>query len=189
LASGALAHDGNVSRGGVFVRSDSPLPVGEAVQLTLTLLDKRKLVLSGSVVHRVEAASNAEAGFGVQFNARHALELEVLGAIAASHTAGENTYELDATQLCLSARLRGTRLVKNVDVVPLLTHLRQANRERCIDIITEITGAQPKDEQKDVAQWLPPQAVIHCAIHEKKKKALAPARCKHILISVVSICS
>ncbi|MCA9666236.1 MAG: Hsp70 family protein [Myxococcales bacterium] len=90
----------NVSRGGVFIRSHSTVPVGSLLAINVRLPDGTTLTASGVVVHSIphEAAQQAgsAAGFGVRFDEQHALDLGLLEAIAASHSGGRSgSYRLD----------------------------------------------------------------------------------------------
>ncbi len=70
----------NISRGGLFVRTDRPLPVGTAFLFRLSLPGRAEpLEVSGEVVH---AGGGAEPGMGIRFvwpdaAAREAFEREV----------------------------------------------------------------------------------------------------------------
>ncbi len=61
-------HATNLSRGGIFIRSDDPPPVNSAVEVELQLPDGGAPVSSaGVVVHQVLPGGKREAGAGVQF--------------------------------------------------------------------------------------------------------------------------
>jgi uncharacterized protein (TIGR02266 family) len=61
-------HATNLSRGGIFIRSDDPPPVNSSVDVSINLPDGGPPVSSaGVVVHQVLPGSNVEAGAGVQF--------------------------------------------------------------------------------------------------------------------------
>jgi uncharacterized protein (TIGR02266 family) len=61
-------HATNLSRGGVFIRSDVPPPVDTVVEVELQLPDAGPPVTSsGIVVHRQLPGGRKEAGVGVQF--------------------------------------------------------------------------------------------------------------------------
>ncbi len=61
-------HAVNLSRGGIFIRSDDPPPVDTVVEVELTLPDAGPPVTSaGIVVHSQRPGSKKEAGVGVQF--------------------------------------------------------------------------------------------------------------------------
>jgi uncharacterized protein (TIGR02266 family) len=58
----------NLSRSGVFVRSDAPPEVSSAVEVTLRLPDGTQSVTSaGVVMHRREAEGGRRGGMGIQF--------------------------------------------------------------------------------------------------------------------------
>jgi uncharacterized protein (TIGR02266 family) len=61
-------HASNLSRGGIFIRTDTPPPVDTVVEVLVALPDGGPPVTSsGIVVHRVPPGSKQEAGSGVQF--------------------------------------------------------------------------------------------------------------------------
>jgi uncharacterized protein (TIGR02266 family) len=61
-------HAVNLSRGGIFIRSDDPPPVNTVVEVELQLPDAGPPVTSaGIVVHGQPPGSKREAGVGVQF--------------------------------------------------------------------------------------------------------------------------
>jgi len=61
-------HATNLSRGGIFIRSDDPPPVNSSVEVEVHLPDGGAPVSSaGLVVHQVLPGSKIEAGAGVQF--------------------------------------------------------------------------------------------------------------------------
>jgi uncharacterized protein (TIGR02266 family) len=61
-------HATNLSRGGIFIRSDDPPPVNSAVEVEVQLPDGGQPVTSaGIVVHQVLPGGKKEAGAGVQF--------------------------------------------------------------------------------------------------------------------------
>lgn len=61
----------DISRGGIFLRTKTPLPVFEQLAIVLELPDGQEVELKGEVVHAVPpdraAAAGIEAGMGVQF--------------------------------------------------------------------------------------------------------------------------
>jgi len=58
----------NLSRGGIFIRSDDPPPTGTAVEVEIHLPDAGPPVTSnGIVVHQQLPAPGKTAGAGVQF--------------------------------------------------------------------------------------------------------------------------
>ncbi|MEE2787173.1 MAG: TIGR02266 family protein [Myxococcota bacterium] len=59
----------DISRGGMFIRSESPLEVGSEVYLTLSFPHHNDdITLLAKVVHVVLAQNSAEPGMGVRFN-------------------------------------------------------------------------------------------------------------------------
>jgi len=61
-------HATNLSRGGIFIRSDDPPPVNSSVEVEISLPDGGAPVSSaGVVVHQVLPGGKKEAGAGVQF--------------------------------------------------------------------------------------------------------------------------
>src|SRR5262249_24793634 len=61
-------HALNLSRGGIFIRTDDPQPVGAAVEVDLHLRDHSPPIVSGGiVVHRQEPGKAKVGGCGVQF--------------------------------------------------------------------------------------------------------------------------
>lgn len=68
----ATEYAGNLSRGGIFIRTDNPPPMNEKVTVELRLPDASTVLSTeGIVVHRVTRAESeaggGEAGVGVQF--------------------------------------------------------------------------------------------------------------------------
>ncbi len=59
----------NLSRGGVFIRSDEPLPVGTRVNLRFTVIFEDLEIIEGigEVVRTVEPGGEATSGMGVVF--------------------------------------------------------------------------------------------------------------------------
>lgn len=59
----------NISRSGVFIRSDDPLPIGTRVQLKFTVIldDLETIEGVGEVVRVVNKGPGVEAGMGVVF--------------------------------------------------------------------------------------------------------------------------
>jgi uncharacterized protein (TIGR02266 family) len=60
----------DISKGGIFLRTDAPLPPYSQVNIILELPDKTSLEVSGHVVHVIpadQATEHAAAGMGVQF--------------------------------------------------------------------------------------------------------------------------
>lgn len=90
----------NISRGGLFVRTETKeIDIGSTVRVSLKLPDGMSVEVDGEVVHVIKAQENAEghktaAGFGVRFDEKHATDLSLLEAMAASHAAGPNTYDM-----------------------------------------------------------------------------------------------
>jgi len=63
-----VEHATNISRGGIFIRTDDPPPMDAAVQVELTLPDDPAPVSTrGIVVHRQLAVGGKTPGVGVQF--------------------------------------------------------------------------------------------------------------------------
>jgi hypothetical protein len=98
---------GDISRGGLFIRTDEPLSPGDQLTIRLDLPDGTRLEVGGEVVHCITPeraeADKVAAGFGVRFDEKHAIDLDLLGAIAASNSAGEG--RLDTSYVSLPALL------------------------------------------------------------------------------------
>lgn len=63
-----LEHATNVSRGGIFIRSDDPPPMDSAVEVQILLPDGgAPAITAGVVVHRQLPAPGKVAGVGIQF--------------------------------------------------------------------------------------------------------------------------
>ncbi len=79
----------DLSRGGVFIRTDNPLPVGTTVNLNFSVIveDVRTIEGEGEVV-RVEQSSE-EQGMGIAFNRLTASSQQVIDEICELHDAGE----------------------------------------------------------------------------------------------------
>jgi uncharacterized protein (TIGR02266 family) len=79
----------DLSRGGVFIRTDNPLPVGTTVNLNFSVIveDVRTIEGEGEVV-RVEQSSK-EQGMGIAFNRLTASSQQVIDEICELHDAGE----------------------------------------------------------------------------------------------------
>ncbi len=78
----------NASRGGLFLLTSRPPPVGAKVELTLSLPDATELKLTATVQHIITAergaAERRNPGFGVRVDATHASDLVLLEAMAAA---------------------------------------------------------------------------------------------------------
>jgi hypothetical protein len=76
----------NVSRGGLFLATESPPPEGVQVERELELPDRTKLSLGGTCVHvRAPEQARSEArpaGFGLRFEHAHAVDLMLLEEMA-----------------------------------------------------------------------------------------------------------
>ena len=98
---------GDISRGGLFIRCDEPLSPGDQLTVSLDLPDGSRLEVGGEVAHCISperaAAEQIAAGFGVRFDEKHAIDLDLLGAIAASNSAGEG--RIDTSYVSLPALL------------------------------------------------------------------------------------
>ena len=59
----------NISRSGVFIRSDDPLPIGTRVTLKFTVImdDLETIEGVGEVVRNIPATSTTQSGMGVVF--------------------------------------------------------------------------------------------------------------------------
>lgn len=58
----------NISKGGIFIRSDSPLPVGQEVTITLHLpLTQRQIEAAGLVKHNHGGENDSPKGMGIEF--------------------------------------------------------------------------------------------------------------------------
>lgn len=70
----------NISRGGIFVRSEQPLQTGDLVQLHIVLPgQKEPLLIEGSVSHMRAKSNGLPAGMGIEFiafNPEHRDKLE-----------------------------------------------------------------------------------------------------------------
>ena len=82
----------NVSRGGVFMKSDQPLPLDQEVELVLRLPDGRPVHATGRVVWNHDLAdpqSRRPRGTGIQFldipDADRVLLDDYLGSLADQH--------------------------------------------------------------------------------------------------------
>jgi len=115
----------NISRGGVFIRTNSAVPEGTRVNITLQLPDNTSLEVAGTVMHSVSPdqalATNVTAGFGLSFDSEHAIDLELLEATAASQAGGKNTYKLDGQHFVLPALVRSSdgRMAEPTRAYPL----------------------------------------------------------------------
>lgn len=116
----------NVSRGGLFVCSESPPPTGTAIETAIRLPDGNRLPLTGVVVHSVNAQQAEETGrlpgFGVQFDQKHAVDLALLEANARANAAGESTYEVSPDRFAIAAELhdgKGLSDERDAQVLPL----------------------------------------------------------------------
>ena len=90
---------GNVSRGGLFIRSAHPIPSGTRLEVTLTLPEQMVLKVEGQVVHSIGPnradADGLASGFGVRFDERFAIDLNLLEGIAASNGAGNHAFAFE----------------------------------------------------------------------------------------------
>ena len=61
----------NLSKGGVFIKTEKPLPVGSSIDVSFTVpRSRKKIVVKGSVMwcqEAVKGRANVIAGMGVQF--------------------------------------------------------------------------------------------------------------------------
>lgn len=83
---------GNISRGGLFVRCEKPIPVGTRLQIVITLPEEMTLEVEGEVVHAIppeRAREGLAAGIGIRFDERSAIDLNLLEGMAASNSAGQ----------------------------------------------------------------------------------------------------
>ncbi len=103
----------NISRGGLFVRSMHPVKVGARLKVTLRLPDGEKFNVEGEVAHTVSPEQAVETGkkpgFGLRFDDKHALDLSLLEAMAASHTGGRHCYSMSDTYIIMPTVLRRQR--------------------------------------------------------------------------------
>jgi uncharacterized protein (TIGR02266 family) len=84
-------HARNVSRGGIFVRSASPMPQGSRAELVLALPDGRQLMLEAEVARVVPEGGEEPAGMGLRFlpmDDERRAQFEVLLQEAAAFAAG-----------------------------------------------------------------------------------------------------
>ena len=88
---------GNISRGGLFVRCQHPIPTGTRLEVVLQLPEDMTLKVEGEVVHTIaDDASGAATGFGLRFDERYAIDLNLLEGIAASNSGGCFSFALNA---------------------------------------------------------------------------------------------
>jgi uncharacterized protein (TIGR02266 family) len=74
----------DISRGGIFLRTAAPSPLGTSIEVTLVLPDTSEVVLPGKVVHRVgpeSAAAGQVSGIGVKFEELKPAVRNVLEAV------------------------------------------------------------------------------------------------------------
>jgi actin-like ATPase involved in cell morphogenesis/Tfp pilus assembly protein PilZ len=104
----------NVSKGGLFVRSAQPPALGTHLSIVLNLPDDMILRVEGVVVHSIppERAEieGVAPGFGVRFDAKHAVDLSLVEGLAATHTEGGYAYSIDESYVALPAVLVGGEL-------------------------------------------------------------------------------
>jgi actin-like ATPase involved in cell morphogenesis len=102
----------NISRGGLFVRSaERTIEPGAPMRVTLLLPDQTRFTVDAEVVHVIhppqqQGGPRLASGFGVRFDDKHTTDLLLLEAMAASHAAGANRYELEPF-ISLEAVLKG----------------------------------------------------------------------------------
>jgi actin-like ATPase involved in cell morphogenesis len=96
----------NVSRGGLFVQSQQTVEAGSRLRVTLKLPDGSRMEVEGVVVHATRPGDTKVVGFGVRFDDKHAIDLDMLEATAASHAGGRNVYQLEQRHLVLPALVR-----------------------------------------------------------------------------------
>jgi hypothetical protein len=93
---------GNISRGGLFVRCEKPIPLGTRLEVEISLPEEMTLAVEGEVVHAITPerarAQGMAAGFGVRFDERAAIDLNLLEGMAASHSAGQYAAPLAEEQ-------------------------------------------------------------------------------------------
>ncbi len=84
---------GNISRGGLFVRCEQPIPVGTRLQVVLSLPEEMTLTVEGEVVHAISPerarAEGMAPGIGIRFDESAAIDLNLLEGMAASNSAGQ----------------------------------------------------------------------------------------------------
>jgi uncharacterized protein (TIGR02266 family) len=99
-----ILYTGNISRGGVFIRSARPAPVGSAVSVRLGLPDGQVIELDGEVAHcrspEDAARTGRRPGVGVRFTSWTPGQREELAKLAMrAATLGQPTDSFDVLQL------------------------------------------------------------------------------------------
>jgi hypothetical protein len=145
----------NISRGGVFVLSNSPPEIGTTVHTTLVMPDGDRMRLQGVVMHRVSAEAAKERktqpGFGVQFDAKHSLDLVLLEARAKRNAAGTDTYALNAKQFAIAASLLAEDGEQAAQIKPLGESPRFFEEK---PEATELSGAEVAETEFSPAKTL-----------------------------------
>lgn len=113
----------DVSRGGLFVSTDEPLPLNTRVEVTLVLPDETVFQIEGEVVHRLLPA-RAETlgrapGFGLRFDERYLDELKLLEVMALEELGDPQQGSFSQDYVILPAVLREEGLGKEPALVQL----------------------------------------------------------------------
>jgi actin-like ATPase involved in cell morphogenesis len=110
----SYAHElatGNISRGGLFVRSVHPLETGTKIEIDLQLPEDMVLRAESVVVHSIPPeraqGEGIAPGFGVRFLEQHATDLALLEGMASTHSQGAYTFPADDEYITLRAQLLG----------------------------------------------------------------------------------
>jgi actin-like ATPase involved in cell morphogenesis len=100
---------GNISRGGLFVRCETAIPIGTRLQIVISLPEEMSLEVEGEVVHAIPPerarAQGLAAGIGIRFDERSAIDLNLLEGMAASNSAGQYAAPVEDQYLTWAAVL------------------------------------------------------------------------------------
>ncbi|MBW2732668.1 MAG: Hsp70 family protein [Deltaproteobacteria bacterium] len=139
----------NVSRGGLFVVSEHFLEPNSTITVSLHLPDGGALEMEGNVMHsvRVEDAKRLKVapGFGVRFAEKHAMDLSLLEAMAASHGAGQNASR---ENVIFAARVQGEGVVVETSAYQLLSRSK-INLSSSYPVVSSPESSAPGESSTD----------------------------------------
>jgi len=181
----------NVSRGGLFIACDDPPEVGSELEIELELPDDSFLRMTGVIVHSINAARAAEQGlapgFGVRFNEKHAIDLNLLEGIASVNAGGRNNFLLDESYITLPATLFGQGGLKRIPTSAY--HLVIGNgdeedtaEEEELEVEVEEPQSRPATRNRQPSASIPPSEIIFGVDFGTSYSSIALAYSDHVAV-------